>query len=102
MIEIPLSSNPEQLFNATIAGKLYDIRVILNSRSGVWSISFSSGGEDILLGVNLVGGVDVVRAHNLPFKNLYVVNLESNRDPSKSNLGSISKLVILEDEELNV
>ena len=101
MIEIPLNSSPEQLFTSTLSGQVFNIRVILNSRLGVWSINFSKDGVDIINGVNIVGGIDLLRAHNLPISNLYVVNLDTNDDPTRDNLGSIAKLVILEDSELD-
>jgi hypothetical protein len=96
MIEVPLNSNPEQLFSITLNGNTYDIRVILNSRTGVWSISFSQSGVDILVGVSLLGGVDILNQYNIPIENAYVVNLDNtNQDPTKTNLGTVAKLFIL-------
>lgn len=102
MIEIPLSSTPEQLFKITLFGVIYDIRVLINSRLGVWTISFSSGGVDIVNGVSLVGGVDILKQYTLPIKNIIIVNLDNTRlDPSRDNLGTGSRLFILSDEELS-
>lgn len=101
MIEIPLNSSPEQLFSITLSGNTYDCRVILNSRTGVWSISFSQSGVDIVVGVSLLGGVDILKQYNIPIENAYVVNLDdTNEDPSKDNLGAVAKLFILTDEEV--
>lgn len=101
MIEIPLNSSPEQLFSITLSGQTYDCRVVLNSRTGVWSISFAQAGTDIINGVALVGGVDILKQYNIPIKNAYVVNLDkANQDPSKDNLGVTAKLFILTDEEV--
>ena len=102
MIEIPLNSNPEQLFSITLNGNTYDCRVILNSRTGVWSISFSQAGVDILVGVSLLGGVDILNQYNIPIENAYVVNLDNtNQDPTKTNLGTVAKLFILTEEEVS-
>lgn len=102
MIEIPLNSSPEQLFSITLSGQTYDCRVILNSRTGVWNISFSQSGTDIVNGVSLLGGVDILKQYNIPIENAYVVNLdEPNEDPSKDNLGTVAKLFILTDEEVS-
>ena len=102
MIEIPLNSSPEQLFSITLSGQTYDCRVILNSRTGVWSISFSQSGTDIVNGVSLLGGVDILKQYNIPVENAYVVNLDMpNEDASKSNLGTVAKLFILTDEEVS-
>ena len=101
MIEIPLNASPEQLFSITLAGENYDCRVTLNSRTGVWSISFSQQGVHILSGVSLLGGVDIFQQYDFPVKNAYVVNLEQPaEDPSKTNLGTGARLFILTDEEL--
>jgi hypothetical protein len=102
MIEIPLNSSPEQLFSITLEGNTYDCRVILNSRTGVWSISFSQSGEDIVSGVSLLGGIDILKQYNIPIENAYVVNLDNtNLDPTKDNLGISAKLFILTDEEVS-
>ena len=102
MIEIPLTSAPEQLLTVTIRGNTYDCRVKINSRSGVWSISFSQFGVDIVNGVPLLAGIDILKQHNLPIDNAYVVNLDDPKlDPSSDNLGVSSKLFILTDEEVS-
>ncbi len=101
MIEIPLNASPEQLFKITLLETTYDIRVILNSRTGIWTIGFSQNGVPILEGVALVGGVDVLRQYTLPIDNMYIANLEqSNQDPGKDNLGTVARLFILTDEEV--
>lgn len=102
MIEIPLNSSPEQLFSITLSGNTYDCRVILNSRTGVWSIAFSQSGVDIVNGVSLLGGVDILKQYNIPIENAYVVNLDQpSQDASKDNLGTVAKLFILTDEEVS-
>jgi hypothetical protein len=101
MIEIPLDSNPEQLFSITLSGETYDCRVVLNSRTGIWNISFSKSGVDIVLGVPLLGGVDILKQYLIPISNMYVLNLDQPKlDPSKVGLGVSSKLFILTDEEV--
>lgn len=102
MIEIPLNSRSAQTFNITIEGNTFDCRVILNSRTGVWSIDFSQDGVDLLKGVPLLGGVDQLQQYNIPITNMYVVNLDNtNQDPTKTNLGTGSKVFILTDEEVS-
>lgn len=101
MIEIPLNSNPEQLFSITLFEQTYDIRITLNSRTGVWSISFAQNGEDLITNIALLGGVDILHQYNLPFKNTYIINLENNKlDATVNGLGAVSKLFILTDEEV--
>jgi hypothetical protein len=102
MIEIPLNSSPEQLFSIVISGSSYDIRVTLNSRLGVWTIAFSKSGVSILEGISMVGGIDISSPYNIPVNNLYIVDLDQPElDPSRSNLGTVSKLFVLTDEEVS-
>lgn len=102
MIEIPLNSNPEQLFSITLDGSTYDCRVILNSRTSVWSISFSQSGVNIVNGIALLGGVDILNQYNIPIENMYIVNLNnSSEEASKTNLGTIAKLFVLTDTEVS-
>ncbi len=102
MIEVPLNSSPEQLFSITLNGETYDCRVILNSRTGIWSISFSQNTIDLINGIALLGGIDILNQYNIPIENMYVVNLDkTNQDPSKDNLGTVAKLFILTDAEVS-
>jgi len=101
MIEIPLTSSPEQNFSIILNNINYDIRVILNSRLVSWSISLSKEGVNILDGVALLGGIDIMSQYNLLIKNMYIVNLNNpNQDASDTNLGTVSRLFILTDEEI--
>lgn len=102
MIEIQLSSRPEQLFSVVLNGAKYDIRVTLNSRTGVWSIGFSKQGVSIVQGIALLGGRNILAPYNLPFNNAYIVSLNNlSLDPTKTNLGTEARLFILEDDELD-
>jgi hypothetical protein len=101
MIEIPLNSNPEQLFSVSVNSLTYDIRVVLNSRTTVWTISLSQEGVSIVEGVALLSGIDIAVQYTLPFENVYVVNLDnSKQDASADNLGTVARLFILTDEEV--
>jgi len=101
MFEIPLTASPEQEFSITISGDVYDIRIVLNSRTGIWTIAFAQSGTDLLNGIALVGGMDILRQFNIPIANAFVINLENpDLDPSKLGLGTIAKLFILTDDEV--
>lgn len=103
MIEIPLNSSPEQLFSITITGTTYDCRVMVNSRTSVWTISFSIAGVPLLEGVSLLGGIDILNQYNINIENMYVVNIDNpDQDASKDNLGTVAKLFILTDEEVSI
>jgi len=106
MIEIPLTNDPEQIFSIRLNNVNYDFRVILNSRAnngrGLWTVDISRQGVDIISGLTLVSGVNIVSQYNLPFTNLFMVNLNNPElDPTKANFGTGSKLFTLSEEELN-
>lgn len=101
MIEIPLTADPEQNFTITLNDTNYGIRVILNSRTGLWAMNFSVDEVPLVSGVGLVGGVDILSQYNLDISNMFIVNLVSpNQDPSKDNLGTGARLFMLTDEEV--
>jgi len=101
MIEIPLTSGAEQVFSIVLNEETYDVRVALNSRTGVWGISFAQNGTDIVNGVAILGGIDILNQYNLPIENMYMVNLDNSKlDPSKTNLGTGAKLFMLTDAEV--
>ena len=100
MIEIPLNASPEQEFSITVDKTTYNLRVILNSRTSTWTIDVSTSSGPLLYGVSLLGGVDIFKQYNIPINNAYVVNLDKpNLDPGKE-LGIVSKLFILTEEEI--
>jgi len=101
MIEIPLTSKPEQLFSIVIKETKYDIRVLLNSRTGVWSLDLAAGGKDLVSGIALLPGADIFGQYNLGIGIGYIINLESPRqDPTRDEFGKLSRLFILTEEEL--
>jgi hypothetical protein len=100
MIEIPLSSEPEQLFSIVLGETTYDCRLTLNSRTGIWAISLSSLGVYVVRGVSLLGGIDIFGQYNIGISNAYVVNLENSSLDPDINLGISAKLFILTEEEI--
>jgi len=101
MIEIPLSSKPEQLFSIVIKATKYDMRVILNSRTGNWSLDLAVGGVDLVNGIALLGGADIFDQYNLDIGIGYIVNLENpGQDPTRDQFGKLSRLFIITEEEL--
>ena len=101
MIEIPLTSKPEQLFSIVIKDTKYDMRVILNSRTGNWSLDLSADGKDLVTGIALLPGADIFGQYNLDIGMGYIINLENpGQDPSRDQFGKLSRLFILTEEEL--
>ena len=102
MVEIPLTSAPEQLFSISLSGTLYDIRVVYNTRQAIWSISIydRTTSEALVEGVALLIGVNILNQYNLPITNLYMVDTKQlNSDATSDNLGSDVRLVMLEESD---
>lgn len=103
MIEIPLSSDVAQQFSSVFNGKASDFRISWNSRWQTWSMDIKQDNVDILTGVPLVSGVDILAPYTLETKNMFIVNLENvNEDPDLENLGVSARLFILTDEEVSI
>ena len=91
--EILLTSNGSQRFNVVIEGANYVFLIAYNTRAGIWSATISSEGVELVSGVALVGGVDILKQFTFILKNLYMVDLNGTRlDATSENLGSDAKL----------
>ncbi len=100
--EVPLSNDPEQLFRFNAGGASYEARVIFNYRSGMWSISLATNGAPLVSGVPMLSGIDIFRQYNIGIKNVYMVNVENIiADPTSSGLGSVSKMIIFDDGDID-
>lgn len=101
MIEIPLIAYPEQIFRITLTGVTYEMKVIYNTRSANWSIDIAQNAVQLLFGVPMLGGTDIVQQHTIAIKNLFVINVDdSNVNATVDNLGTVVKLLIVTDQEL--
>ena len=101
MLEIPLTSDGEQIFTITLDEILYEIRVLYNTRLVLWAMDISSDGNTIVSGIALVTGGNLMSAYNVGPTNLYLVNTTgSNDDAGPDNLGTDIRLFQLTDEEV--
>lgn len=103
MLEIPLNNAYSQEFSIVIEGTKYILNVYANSREQKWYLTILNSSKIPLVeGVALVGGVDLTQQYNIPIKNIFMINTETpSQDPSLFGLGTISKLVIFTDEEID-
>ena len=101
MIEIPLNSNPEQLFSISLNSQTFDVRVLYNHRADVWTMTFSIEGSPVLSGVPLVSGVNILEQYDIGISNLFLINVaDAQANTSIDDLGTSSRLFVLTDEEL--
>lgn len=103
MIEIPVSNSPEQLFSLEIDQVVYNFRIIYNTRWQVWTMDvLDNSNIEILTGVTLVGGVNLLEQHNIGITNLFAINIaDRSLDANIENLGTDVGLFILTEAELN-
>lgn len=101
MLEIPLTVDGEQEFDVPLNGVKYNFRVIYNTRLGIWSMDIALQGVELISGVALVIGANLLARYNLPLSRLFMVNvLEGDADATADNLGSGVRLFVLTAEEL--
>lgn len=100
---IPLSGNPE-IFTVTLVGTEYHLTVRWNDADqGGWMLDIAGpdDGADILCGVPLVTGVDLLGQHaHLGLGGQLVAWAEdSDNEPTEDNLGTAVKLYFITGDE---
>ena len=96
--EIPLSPSP-QTFRIVLAGVSYQMRLVWNAVSESWVLNIAdASGVDILTGVPLVTGVDLLAPYGyLNFGGSLIAETDGDplQPPSRSNLGDSGKLYFI-------
>jgi len=103
MIEIPLTTDPEQLFRCAVNGVPYNWRVLYNARAECWAIDLRDENENLLVAdVRILGGVDLFQQYpDIPLKNVYYISqLTPWQDPTATNLGTTARLYVLTEAEV--
>jgi len=102
MIEIPLNIDSEQTQHVVIDNIIYDITVIFNYRVSLWTMNiFIKDTDNGISCVPLSEGTNLLKQYNLPISNAYLINLDNNGNVTREGLGTIAKLFVLSQEELN-
>ncbi len=96
--EIPLTAN-NQFFNITVGEYAINLRLVFRDAAG-WIMDVrDSGGADILCGVPLVVGVDLLEQYpDLGISGFFAVLSDDSRElyPTKTNLGTGSHLYFVQ------
>lgn len=101
-VEIPLTSDGSQKLSTVLNNITYQLEVSYNTRVGVWTMNISRDGNELVNGIVLVGGVDILRQFTLAIENLYVVNTTNpNQDADGNNLGTDVGVFLLTEEEIS-
>ena len=63
MTKLPLTLNPDETFQITIFGNLYNMRQLWNTL-GFWTLSIrDENGESLVLGIKLVTGIFLLKQY---------------------------------------
>lgn len=99
--EITLTTDGSQTFSVVLDGATYVFVVSYNYRWGVWTANISSEGVELVNGVALVGGTDIVSQFTFALKNLFMSDLTGQKlDATGDNLGTDVRLYKLTDAEV--
>ena len=108
MLEIPITSQPEQIFTIATEFGTREIRIIANLRLEKWTMSFYSVVDGvsapIITGISLLPGTNIIKQYPEILQDAMIIaNLDDYRDdPTLDNLGTVCKLIFLDAEELVV
>ena len=99
--QVPLTNNAESKFRIKLEDRQLDFRVIFNSRNGTWSADISENDVDLINGIGLVMGVDILSSYNLDIGALVMVDTESlHKDATFDSLGTRNILLHYTSSEL--
>ena len=98
---IPLSQNYSSVFNIDLEGESYTFKTLYNSRFGNWSFNILKDDVEIISGVNMVLGSDIIGQYNLGIGVLFMVDLDqTNLDATAFDIGKRVVLVHATEEEI--
>jgi len=98
---IPLSQNYSSIFTIDIEGETYQFKVIYNSRFGNWSFNIIKNDIEIITGVSMILGTDIVGQFNLGIGILFMADLDqTNLDATAFDIGTRIVLVRATEEEI--
>lgn len=102
-LQIPIDTTEDQQVRVLVDETRYTFRFIWNELLEFWSMDISTDTTTLMQGKNLAGGAELINQYNLPFSNIYVVNLVDNAaEMVLANTGTTSLLVILSDEDIEL
>lgn len=101
MLTIPLIEGTIQKIQTTISGNKYVFTSKKNTRTGTYSVDVTVNNEEVLHGIQMVGGVDIFDGFsNVPIKCYCVNKVFPNNDFTIGELGNNNLLIVLEDSDL--
>lgn len=91
---IPLTNNPEEIFNISIFGEIYNLRQLWNPL-GFWTLDIKdSAGVAIVLGVKIITKLNLLQQYP---QIAFDLISSSETDPGRQDLESFKLEVIIKD-----
>ena len=105
IIELPLSSDPAQIFTTQLGSVKYDFEVRYNDRSGAWTLDMADNTTKaaILSGVPLVLGQELFAPYNLNIGRIIVVDTNGTSQDATADandLGTRVRVYWFSDDEV--
>lgn len=86
MIEFTITDNARQQFSTILDGRRVTIELWYAPASDRWSMSLAMDGENVLSGIRVVGGVDLLKPFNLGIGVLFVWSPAGLTAPGRDDL----------------
>ena len=103
IVQIPIDNTLDQRVRVLIGERRFTFSLKWNSLLSFWTMGISSDSTLLVSGKNLTGGVELINQYNLPFRNIYAVNLvDSSKEMVLSDTGKTSILVLVSDEDIEL
>jgi len=103
IVQLPLTSDPAQVFVTQLGDVKYQFDVIYNDRIGIWTMTITDFVTQVVLitGIAIVLGSPLLRPYNLDIGELVVSDTsESSRDAGPDDLGTRVNVYWLSPDEV--
>lgn len=98
---IPLSKNYSAIFTIELESEIYQFRTLFNSRAGNWSFDLFRDDVEIVSGVSMILGSNIIAQYNFDIGVLLMVDLERTfLDATAFDIGERVVLVHTTEEEI--
>ena len=98
---IPLSQNYSANFTIELNGEIYAFKTLYNSRFGNWSFNLSKDDVELLSGISMILGSDIIGQYNLGIGVLFMADLETTHlDATAFDIGIRVVLVHTTEDEI--
>lgn len=100
MIQLSVSTDPDQKFSIILNGLRVTLRLRYNPTNDRWSFDLSLDDQPVLLGRRIVTGCDLLAAYDFGIGMIFAAPIVPDANPDRANLpnGSVGLFQISEEE----